>query len=299
MTDIHAILVDWGTSNLRLWAVSATGAVLSERRSDKGMSKLTPDAFAPVLNTLITEIGAPEATPVLMCGMVGAAQGWQEAPYLSAPTKLDSLSEAVIPLLGQNRDIRIIPGIAQKTDIAPDVMRGEETLLLGLNQADGQIVMPGTHSKWVQMQAGSLAQFQTVMTGELFHLIETQSILSKTLANTDWDDADFITAAQNAYQNPGNILTNLFSLRAAPLLFGETALKGGRAKLSGWLIGAEIASCYKPKNGAITLLSDGNLAALYDAAFTALNIPFTRTDASQAAQRGLIQIASDIWPSHQ
>ena len=299
MINVSIILVDWGTSNLRLWAVSDDGTILSEHRSDKGMSKLTPDAFAPVLNTLITETGAAKTTPVLMCGMVGAAQGWQEAPYLSTPTKLDSLSESAIPVLGQSRDIRIIPGIAQKTDFAPDVMRGEETLLLGLNQPDGQIVMPGTHSKWVQMQDGTLAQFQTIMTGELFQLIETQSILSKTLANADWDDADFITAAQHAYQNPGNILTNLFSLRAAPLLFGEAALKGGKAKLSGWLIGAEIASCYKPENGAITLLSDGNLATLYAAAFTALDIPFTRTDASQAAQRGLLQIASDIWPSHQ
>ena len=297
MTDIHAILVDWGTSNLRLWAVSPDGAVLSERRSDKGMSKLKPQEFAPILDTLITEMGAPEAAPVLMCGMVGAAQGWQEAPYLSTPTKLDNLADAAIAVPGQKRDIRIVPGIAQKAEETADVMRGEETLLLGLNQADGQIVMPGTHSKWVRMQDGTLSQFQTVMTGELFHLIETQSILSKTLSNADWDDVAFIAAVQDAYQNPGHILTKLFSLRASPLLFGDAALKGGKSKLSGWLIGAEIASCHKPENGRITLLSDGNLAALYAAAFTALDIPFTPTDASQAAQQGLLQIASDIWPS--
>lgn len=297
MSEMSNILVDWGTSNLRLWAVDAQGKILSERRSDKGMSKLKPHEFEPVLNALLTDVNANPDTPVLMCGMVGAAQGWQEAPYVTAPTKLDELSNSAIRITGQSRDIRIIPGISQCDETAPDVMRGEETLLLGLGATDGQILMPGTHAKWVHMQNGTVAKFRTIMTGEIFALIEHHSILSRTLIDTAWDDEIFAKAVQDGFDQPGAIVSQFFSLRAAPLLFGQDVAHSGKAKLSGWLIGAEIANSYDAQNGPLTLLSDGQLASLYQEAFAALNIDYTSADASSAAQNGLLKVAQQIWPA--
>ena len=111
--------------------------------------------FAPVLRDHLARLGAPEGTPVLICGMAGARQGWAEAPYLKTPTRLDALHEGAIRIDAPG-DIRILPGIAQARADRPDVMRGEETQLLGVTDPGftGLVCIPGTHSKWVRIDAG-------------------------------------------------------------------------------------------------------------------------------------------------
>ena len=75
------IAVDWGTSNLRVWAMAADGAVLDHATSDDGMGKLARDAFEPALLALVAPWLGSGTTPVIACGMVGSAQGWSEAAY--------------------------------------------------------------------------------------------------------------------------------------------------------------------------------------------------------------------------
>ena len=83
-TKADWIAVDWGTSNMRAWAMSASGTVLAEATSDQGMGKLTRDGFEPVLlDTVGDWIDGP--TTVIACGMVGSRQGWVEAPYSAVP----------------------------------------------------------------------------------------------------------------------------------------------------------------------------------------------------------------------
>lgn len=80
------IAVDWGTTHLRVYAVQASGTVLATQHSDQGMGRLTPDTFEPALINLIADwLSDDRVTPVLACGMVGAKQGWQEAPYQHCP----------------------------------------------------------------------------------------------------------------------------------------------------------------------------------------------------------------------
>ena len=95
--DIKAdwIAVDWGTSNMRAWAISASGSILAEAASDQGMSKLTRDGFEPALLSAVGDwITGP--TTVVACGMVGSRQGWVEAPYAAVPcaTLPDGLVQA-------------------------------------------------------------------------------------------------------------------------------------------------------------------------------------------------------------
>ena len=125
----------------------------------------------------------PEATPVLICGMAGARQGWVEAPYLKTPTRLDALHEGAVRV-DAGADIRILPGIAQARADRPDVMRGEETQLLGVLDPGfaGLVCIPGTHSKWIRIEAGEIVEFATYMTGELFSVISQHSILSHAVA---------------------------------------------------------------------------------------------------------------------
>ena len=176
------MVVDWGTSSFRGWLMSADGEALAESRGGEGMlhcAAAGAGGFAPVLRDHLARLGAPAGAPVLICGMAGARQGWAEAPYLKTPTRLDALHEGALRIDAPG-DIRILPGIAQARPDRPDVMRGEETQLLGVTEPDftGLVCIPGTHSKWVRIDAGRIVAFSTYMTGELFSVMAQHSILA-------------------------------------------------------------------------------------------------------------------------
>ena len=148
---------------------------------------------------------------------------------------------------GQDRDIRILPGIAQRDPKAPDVMRGEETQLLGalgVDAADDAVVcMPGTHSKWVRANGGTVERFATFMTGELFDVVSRETILSHAVTGADEaEDIDaFRSAVMAAFETPAFAANLLFQVRSGQLLYGGKP-SSAREKISGTLIGLELAA---------------------------------------------------------
>src|SRR6266481_4087229 len=245
------VAVDWGTSSFRGWLMSADGEALAESRGGEGMLHCTGGAgagFAPVLRDHLARLGAAEGAPVLICGMAGARQGWVEAPYLRTPTRLDDLHEGAIRI-DTPGDIRILPGIAQARPDRPDVMRGEETQLLGVTEPDftGLVCIPGTHSKWVSIEAGRVVEFSTYMTGELFSVIAQHSILAHAIETAGLLAADsqpFREGLSMALAEPTALTASLFRLRAAQLL-GFEQRADGAARLSGLLIGTELADAVR------------------------------------------------------
>ena len=300
MTEIACCAVDWGSSNFRLWAFDRSGAVVAKQTSAAGAVTLAPDAFAPALETVLADVGADAATPVIVCGMAGSAQGWTEASYLDAPCALDAIANHAVATPAGGRDVRILPGLAQRDLAAPDVMRGEETQLLGGWRAhgfEGAACLPGTHSKWVEVEAGKLLRFRTAMTGELFALLAERSTLSAYAgggAATDFDGQDFKDAVLQGLNTPDALTRDLFTVRAAPLLRGASALDA-RARLSGLLIGAELAVA-PLTSGAVVLISSGGVADAYARAFAIAGIAYESLDGSQMAQAGLLAAAQTIWP---
>jgi len=129
------IAVDWGISSLRCWAMQGKQIVRQAQSSD-GMGQLSTEQFEPALLRLISDwLSDDRCTPVLTCGMVGAKQGWIEAPYLStpcAPAAANNLINA--PVNDSRLSLSIVPGISQSEPA--DVMRGEETLIMGLLTQD-------------------------------------------------------------------------------------------------------------------------------------------------------------------
>lgn len=302
MTEPAYVAVDWGTSSFRLWLIDRAGQVLAERRRDEGMLAAAKAGFAAVLRSHLTAIEAPADLPVLVCGMAGARQGWVEAGYVDTPAPLSAVLKQAARVPGEARDIRILPGIAQRDEKAPDVMRGEETQLLGalgLNAASEALVcMPGTHSKWVRVKDGTVEHFSTFMTGELFSVVSRETILSLAVAGADdaEDVAGFKAAVKAAYEAPAFAANLLFGARARQLLFGGTAA-AARETLSGTLIGIELAAGLSgavPKAG-ITLIASGRLATLYRLAFDALSVGVIPIDADEAVRRGLSMAAAAIW----
>ncbi|MGG6897308.1 MULTISPECIES: 2-dehydro-3-deoxygalactonokinase [Rhizobium] len=303
MTKPAFIAVDWGTSSFRLWLIGEDGNILAERRSGEGMTTAAQAGFANILQAHLDAISAPLDLPVIVCGMAGARQGWVEAGYIDTPTSLAAILTGAVVVPGQSRDVRILPGLAQRAKDAPDVMRGEETQLLGAIAADAKgeqiVCMPGTHSKWVRVVDGRVTGFSTFMTGELFDVITKHSILSHAVAGAADMPADttaFEAALKAAFEKPQLVTNLMFTARSGQLLHGTTAA-GAQALISGTLIGAEIAGALSSagQGAAITLVASGRLQTLYEEAFRSLSLPYQTIDADAAVRRGLSAAAEAIW----
>ncbi len=295
------VVVDWGTSSFRSWLMSADGTALAESRGNEGMLHCAGGAgFAPVLGEHLARLGAPQRAPILICGMAGARQGWVEAPYLKTPTRLDALHEGAVRV-DAPRDIRILPGIAQAEADRPDVMRGEETQLLGVTEPDftGLVCIPGTHSKWIRIEDGRVVEFSTYMTGELFSVIAQHSILAhavESVGPTPADSPAFRAGLDAASKAPTGLTASLFRLRAAQLL-GFEQRADGAARLSGLLIGTELADAFGRHGSprSVRLIGAGALGRLYGMALSAQGLDVTTVDAEQASRRGLTRAAVRIW----
>lgn len=293
--------VDWGTSSFRLWLLDTNGAILAERRGSEGMLVAGTEGFSAILERYLADVGAPKDLRVIVCGMAGARQGWLEAPYVAVPANLDAILAGAVSVPGSSREVRILPGLAQTDADAPDVMRGEETQLAGIlplfSQGRHLVCMPGTHSKWVETRDGVVGAFHTWLTGELFALLATQSILRHslggTVAATAPDNPVFLNTCIRALGDGGDISPGLFRIRAATLLHDLQPVDAA-ATLSGLLIGAEVASArrvFEKSAEEIILVASGSLGLLYVTALKLAGCPVIQADAEQAVRTGLFEAA--------
>ncbi|MFZ1389799.1 MAG: 2-dehydro-3-deoxygalactonokinase [Thiolinea sp.] len=273
------IAVDWGSSFVRVWAMSQNGQILAAHTSDQGAAKLRSDQFETTLLGLLQDwLPATGSITVLICGMAGSRQGWQEAAYLPVPITLNSeLSPTPVATNDKRIQVLILPGLKQLSP--PDVMRGEETQLLGFIQQtpdfNGVIALPGTHNKWVRLQNQQITHFNTCMSGELFQLFSDQSVLRHSVNSSDWDWAAFDAAALNALAEPQGFMQRLFAIRASDLLKG-TAPATARAGLSGDLLGLELCAMreagFIQTDLPIVLIGSAKLVELYARALSLMGI---------------------------
>ncbi len=281
------IAVDWGTTNLRAWAIR-DGAPVAEARSDKGMGTLEKSDFEPALITLIDPWLGQGRTLVIACGMVGSRSGWVEAPYKTVPAKPLSSDLVTAPARDTRLDVRVIPGLKQTSP--GDVMRGEETQIAGYlarnPSFDGVLCLPGTHTKWVQVSAGEVVSFRTFMTGEMFSLLSKRSVLRLTVGD-GWNDEAFAGAVTDAMARPEAMAQRLFSLRAEGLISGLGGA-AARARLSGLLIGAELAAARPFWLGQnVVLIGDNALSRVYSSALAAQGLAADSADAETCTLAGL------------
>jgi 2-dehydro-3-deoxygalactonokinase len=280
--------VDWGTSNLRAFAMGAEG-VLAEAASADGMGTLAREEFEPALLRLIRPwLSGP--VEVIACGMVGSRQGWHEAPYRAVPcVPLDGATLTPVPVQDPRLRLRIVPGLKQASPA--DVMRGEETQIAGALALrpgfDGVLCLPGTHSKWAHVSAGEVVSFQTCMTGELFALLSSQSVLRHGMTAEGFDEAAFDDALSDALSRPERLAARLFGIRAEGLLSGLPPA-AARARLSGLLIGIELAATKAYWLGQpVTLIGADRLSDLYARALAHQGVAARTIPAAKATLAGL------------
>ncbi|MEM8978059.1 MAG: 2-dehydro-3-deoxygalactonokinase [Pseudomonadota bacterium] len=289
MSEISWIAADWGTSNLRVWALSDDDAVQDQAENNQGMAKLAPGSFEKALREIIAPWHA-KTLNVLACGMVGARQGWVEAPYAQVPCKPDGTEPVAVTTSASDLRVSVLPGLKQVKH--PDVMRGEETQIAGFLRLnpnwDGVVCLPGTHSKWVHVSAGEVVSFRTFLSGELFALLAYDSVLKHSVDTKDFDKEAFLSAVSDTLSKPAIFAAKLFELRASHLL-NDTEASVSRSRLSGLIIGSEIAAA-KPYwlGQQVALIGAPYICGYYAEALSTLSVPTRSEDAGQMTLSGLI-----------
>jgi len=290
--------LDWGTTSLRAWRFDAAGATLESREAPRGIMAIAPGGFPAALREAVGDWIAAGETRALLCGMVGSRQGWVEAPYLACPAGPAEIARATVPVPFDGATVRLVPGLtARDAAGVPEVMRGEETKIIGLLPEIGEggatVCLPGTHPKWISLSGGRVTGFATHMTGEVFSALSRHTILGRMMApDAPHHPGAFARGIARAKQK-GGLLHHLFGTRALALM-GELAEEEGASYLSGLLIGHEVAAALEAGVAPpIHLTGSAALEPRYADALAAFGIPH-RLHASDAAARGLWRIAQEI-----
>lgn len=271
------IALDWGTSSLRASLLDGDGNVLHARTEPWGIMQARHDDFAATFLAITAEWRGPDVR-VIASGMIGSANGWMSAPYCAAPAGADDLAAALAVVPGV--PLCIVPGVATYGD-RPDVMRGEETQVVGAIAlrpdlaSRSLVVLPGTHSKWVQVLEGRINDFTTYMTGELYAVLRDHSLLGRATGAPSDDDAvgaeAFIRGVVAAHNEPAGLAPLLFSARAL-VLANRLAASESLDFLSGLLIGDELRCGLMRGGRPDALVGDATLCARYGAAFRVLGL---------------------------
>lgn len=300
MTDRPSLIgLDWGTSHFRAGLIAADGSLLDERASDDGLAAVKDGAFEPVLDA---EIKAWETAhpglPLIASGMVTSRQGWVETPYVPCPAKLATLASSLKRVeTPRGRVIHFVSGLSvQDRDAHPDVMRGEETQILGSagGEARRSIVLPGTHSKWAVVEGDTLATFKTWITGDAFAALKGHSILKLFMVASEDSEEAFLRGLATGVEKLGaGLLGKLFSARTLGL-FGLMPPGHLADYLSGLLIGTEIAEAevagFLVRGAPITIIGGSALTKRYLSALTHLGFTATPHEGN-AAFAGHLKLA--------
>ena len=299
MSETALLALDWGTSSARAYRLDAAGTVLAERSAALGIQQVRDGAFAAALAALLGDWSTIDA-PRLACGMIGSRQGWVEAPYLECPADLDALAASIA--WTPERTLAIVPGVTCRDDGGvPDVMRGEETQILGalgVGRDRRLAVLPGTHSKWVCVENGRILGFATYMTGELYAVLLGHSILGRMAQGKSPSANAPGTAFDRGLARglgPGGLAHDIFGARTLALA-GELAATDVGEWLSGLLVGREIrdARTWAASHGCdadrASVIGNDELTARYARALAEAGMVAERAPAGAAA-RGLWAIA--------
>jgi len=291
---------DWGTSNLRLYLCDEAGQVL-ERGEGGGAS--VPDCagrFAEAVSAWDRYYGV---LPAILSGMVGSTIGWKEVPYLECPANPSAIAAAADCFRVDGRPVAILPGL-RCTSItgAPDVMRGEETQILGalrlhpeLAKGRHVLCMPGTHVKWVELKDGAVVRFQTALSGELFELLRRNSVLARDGGEVALNDA-FLRGLNFAQANrDADLLYLVFSTRAR-VVTGEMPKAEAASYLSGLIVGKDVTTAggLFDLGDKVPLICSPALGALYARALADNDVDSMIIDGDSASLSGLILAQAEI-----
>jgi 2-dehydro-3-deoxygalactonokinase len=287
--------IDWGTTSFRAFRLDAGGAIVDRRAAPRGILAIEGGRFEEELLRQVGDWIADGEERVLMAGMIGSRQGWQEAPYVRCPAGVGEIAAGTVAVAFAGATVRVLPGLTV-TDAAgvPDVLRGEETQIVGafaqMHEA-ALACLPGSHSKWAETGAGRIASFATYLSGEAFAALRGHTILGRTMREGPTDLVAFDRGVARA-ADPGHLLHHLFGARTLAL-FGALGEAQGASYLSGMLIGHEVRAALAGAGASVHLIGAEALCALYARAIAACGARAV-VHGEEAAARGLHRLAAEV-----
>ena len=259
--------LDWGTTSCRAYLIGADG--VRARNEGPGILRVEAGAFGPWFDTMVGEwIATHGVLPIILSGMIGSRQGWKEAPYVQCPAGADDIVQALARIDHDGLVLSLVPGLSTENDGMPDVMRGEETQILGAlarsGKDQGLFLLPGTHSKWAEVRGDRIVSFRTFMTGEVFGVLKQHTILGRLMREGVFDAASFARGVREgaALGSAGALLNRIFATRSYGLM-GKLPDSALSDYLSGLLIGAEIAEATRQTKSMVTIIASVALAQRY------------------------------------
>lgn len=287
------LLADWGTTSRRAWLIGDGGRVLVSVEDGRGMLSVAPKSWEAAFAELKRVLGGPTPRLSLLAGMAGADRGWRMAPYVPCPAAIDDLVHGLCWV--RPGAVAIVPGLSFVSDSAVDLMRGEETQILGaaaakLVPADCFTCHPGTHTKWIIVRNRRVTGFRTSLTGELFALLKQHSILADRLQDEVVAGPDFDAGVDRGLA-VGEPTADLFAVRA-DALSGVGLIGNGAAYASGLLIGADVrAGLAMSAERTVHVIARRDLAALYVRAIERAGRHAVAVDGGKAVLAGLLRVA--------
>ncbi len=314
---------DWGTTAFRLRLIEGESlSIIAEQSTKQGISnthelwkqsaKSEDERLAFYLNIIQEHIAAIEQklstslndVPLLVSGMASSTVGMVDVPYKEIPFLIDGSDLKVHTIEANNHfkhKILIVSGV--RTD--DDVMRGEETKLVGCTSDDSSenhiYIFPGTHPKHVEVKDGKAIAFKTFITGELFDLLSKKSILAVSVE----EGKDLQQANNLQYFGKGvndskgsNLLHNCFLVRTNQV-FNKLNKQENYFYLSGLLIGTQLRDLQNTASAGLTVVGNDTLTPYYLAALRVISVSGAGTDpktmsADEALIRGQYKVYKQL-----
>jgi len=303
--DQHYFLGDWGTTRLRLYRMAGEQIVDVRHGAGIGNVQLPVEVLRSLLEGWGNADRSIDADAVTLCGMASSRNGLLELSYAATPTDVESWARSSRTIQIETWQVLLATGVCcGNNDSGFDVMRGEEAQVFGairmhpaLHDGRHLLVLPGTHSKWVDVVDGSITHIRTSLTGELYALLCDHSTLLKASSNPgsnnsseDIHDAGFIAGAHRAMIANESLLHAMFKTRTAQLLQNRSA-DWAKGFLSGLLIGHEVAALMRETSPAsVTLVGDPKITALYQRVFAMFAVMTDVLDGAACAIAGMQQL---------
>ncbi len=281
--------IDWGSSSFRAYQFDQDGELVESLELPMGIKYCDQQGFEEVLFDAIGNWLQPD-DQILLSGMITSRNGWVESDYLPCPANLRHLVSHATSRIFRKVHCLFLPGVSQY--LPADIMRGEELQLLGVQSKTQHYlaVVPGTHSKWIDIRDNTIRSFRTVATGEVYDVLMKHSLLGSFATGDDWDQDVFLEATESGYRSD-TILSDLFLCRSAVVL-NTLPEKHSSAYLSGLLIGREIREGMKlthDRDQDIVLIGSEKLTRKYQRVFECLGFSVVLENPESAA-RGFQQL---------
>lgn len=272
--------IDWGTSSLRAFLIGAGGEVLDHISKPLGIMQINDGDFERSFNDLVGPWQQAIDLPIIASGMITSRNGWVETPYVSVPSGVQQLADALVThKTSDGTTITFVTGMTADHNGVPDVMRGEETQIIGasvLGMSNGIFVMPGTHSKWITLHCDQIVDYSTYMTGEVFAALSKHTILATLMEYAPFKEDAFRKGCAVGLAEGSNFLHDLFGVRSLPL-FGKITGTMVKDYLSGLLIGAEVKGADVAQiKGPVTIIGRDDLADRYEIALSIAGLKTNR-----------------------